>query len=210
MPALMKECATANPAPKLCSRLQRRSVQKAAVGIARRQTVILLSRFRPHAQKLFRHRCMLQLPFLPRMGRNSVALYYLWALVSGLRSAAMLLQNPLLARATVNSAPLPQASALLATCCSFCRGVELLGSCICWFALSVLVGCATHIHTFWSQVPTRWRLGQAEVRAKAPRRPGKVPLEKGYSQMDWLRLCRTHPDLAGVRGTGLLLCVLFY
>ena len=46
------------------------------------------------------------------------------------------------------------------------------------------------------------------MRAKAPRRPGKVPLEKGYSQMDWLRLCRTHPDLAGVRGSGLLLCML--
>ena len=25
----------------------------------------------------------------------------------------------------------------------------------------------------------------------------KVPLEKGYSPMDWLKLTRTHPDLAG-------------
>lgn len=25
----------------------------------------------------------------------------------------------------------------------------------------------------------------------------KVPFEKGYSQMDWMRLTRTHPDLAG-------------
>lgn len=25
----------------------------------------------------------------------------------------------------------------------------------------------------------------------------KVPFEKGYSQMDWLKLTRTHPDLAG-------------
>lgn len=33
------------------------------------------------------------------------------------------------------------------------------------------------------------------VRKPAPR--AKVPFEKGYSQMDWLKLCRTHPDLAG-------------
>ena len=25
----------------------------------------------------------------------------------------------------------------------------------------------------------------------------QIPLEKGYSQMDWMRLTRTHPDLAG-------------
>lgn len=31
---------------------------------------------------------------------------------------------------------------------------------------------------------------------KAPSRT-KVPFEKGYSQMDWLKLTRTHPDLAG-------------
>ncbi|KAK4414482.1 cytochrome domain-containing protein RLF [Sesamum alatum] len=32
----------------------------------------------------------------------------------------------------------------------------------------------------------------------APR--AKVPFEKGYSQMDWLKLTRTHPDLAGLNG----------
>lgn len=26
----------------------------------------------------------------------------------------------------------------------------------------------------------------------------KVPFEKGYSQVDWLKLTRTHPDLAGI------------
>lgn len=31
-------------------------------------------------------------------------------------------------------------------------------------------------------------------------RPGKIPLEKGYSQMDWMRLTNTHPDLAGRKG----------
>jgi cytochrome-b5 reductase len=36
------------------------------------------------------------------------------------------------------------------------------------------------------------------VRKPAPR--AKVPFEKGYSQMDWLKLCRTHPDLAGLNG----------
>ncbi|XVF33710.1 hypothetical protein REPUB_Repub17cG0191600 [Reevesia pubescens] len=28
----------------------------------------------------------------------------------------------------------------------------------------------------------------------------KVPFEKGYSQMDWLKLTQTHPDLAGLKG----------
>lgn len=32
-------------------------------------------------------------------------------------------------------------------------------------------------------------------RKAAPR--AKVPFEKGYSQMDWMKLTRTHPDLAG-------------
>jgi len=37
-------------------------------------------------------------------------------------------------------------------------------------------------------------------RKAAVRKPvarAKVPFEKGYSQMDWLKLTRTHPDLAG-------------
>lgn len=33
--------------------------------------------------------------------------------------------------------------------------------------------------------------------AKKPIPRAKVPFEKGYSQMDWLKLTRTHPDLAG-------------
>lgn len=32
---------------------------------------------------------------------------------------------------------------------------------------------------------------------KKPASRAKVPFEKGYSQMDWLKLTRTHPDLAG-------------
>ncbi|KAJ7949207.1 Cytochrome b5 domain-containing protein [Quillaja saponaria] len=36
------------------------------------------------------------------------------------------------------------------------------------------------------------------VRKPAPR--AKVPFEKGHSQMDWLKLTRTHPDLAGLKG----------
>lgn len=34
--------------------------------------------------------------------------------------------------------------------------------------------------------------------AKKPVVRAKVPFEKGYSQMDWLKLTRTHPDLAGI------------
>ncbi|GAB2210726.1 hypothetical protein Droror1_Dr00016009 [Drosera rotundifolia] len=33
-----------------------------------------------------------------------------------------------------------------------------------------------------------------------PKARAKVPFEKGYSQMDWLKLTRTHPDLAGLEG----------
>ncbi|XP_020234705.1 cytochrome b5 domain-containing protein RLF isoform X1 [Cajanus cajan] len=36
--------------------------------------------------------------------------------------------------------------------------------------------------------------------AKKPTVRAKVPFEKGYSQMDWLKLTRTHPDLAGLKG----------
>ncbi|WMV10791.1 hypothetical protein MTR67_004176 [Solanum verrucosum] len=36
--------------------------------------------------------------------------------------------------------------------------------------------------------------------ARKPVARAKVPYEKGYSQMDWLKLTRTHPDLAGLKG----------
>ncbi|EEF44603.1 flavohemoprotein B5/b5r, putative [Ricinus communis] len=39
---------------------------------------------------------------------------------------------------------------------------------------------------------------KASTKKPAPR--AKVPFEKGYSQMDWLKLTRTHPDLAGLNG----------
>ena len=35
------------------------------------------------------------------------------------------------------------------------------------------------------------------LKARKPITRTKVPFEKGYSQMDWLKLTRTHPDLAG-------------
>ncbi|XP_058073693.1 cytochrome b5 domain-containing protein RLF-like [Magnolia sinica] len=36
-----------------------------------------------------------------------------------------------------------------------------------------------------------------------PRKPAvrvKIPFAKGHSQMDWLKITRTHPDLAGLKG----------
>lgn len=37
----------------------------------------------------------------------------------------------------------------------------------------------------------------ADVQAKGlPARPGKVPLEKGYSQLDWMRVSKNE-DMAG-------------
>lgn len=48
-----------------------------------------------------------------------------------------------------------------------------------------------------SSVPT----SQKQIKpAKKPAARAKVPFEKGYSQMDWLKLTRTHPDLAGLKG----------
>ncbi|KQJ83301.1 cytochrome b5 domain-containing protein RLF [Brachypodium distachyon] len=35
---------------------------------------------------------------------------------------------------------------------------------------------------------------------KKPAARAKVPFEKGFSPMDWLKLTRTHPDLAGLKG----------
>ncbi|KAM3358380.1 cytochrome b5 domain-containing protein RLF [Capsicum galapagoense] len=43
----------------------------------------------------------------------------------------------------------------------------------------------------------------SQKQIKPARKPvvrAKVPFEKGYSQMDWLKLTRTHPDLAGLKG----------
>uniref|UniRef100_A0A2P2KT05 Cytochrome b5 heme-binding domain-containing protein n=1 Tax=Rhizophora mucronata TaxID=61149 RepID=A0A2P2KT05_RHIMU len=36
--------------------------------------------------------------------------------------------------------------------------------------------------------------------SRKPTARAKVPFEKGYSQMDWLKLTRTHSDLAGLKG----------
>lgn len=41
------------------------------------------------------------------------------------------------------------------------------------------------------------KLPEEKNSAKKPVVRAKVPFEKGYSQMDWLKLTRTHPDLAG-------------
>ncbi|TKY67970.1 Cytochrome b5 domain-containing protein RLF [Spatholobus suberectus] len=44
------------------------------------------------------------------------------------------------------------------------------------------------------------KLPEQRNSAKKPTVRAKVPFEKGYSQMDWLKLTRTHPDLAGLKG----------
>ncbi|XP_051123859.1 cytochrome b5 domain-containing protein RLF [Andrographis paniculata] len=41
---------------------------------------------------------------------------------------------------------------------------------------------------------------EPKVSTKKPVPRAKVPFEKGYSQMDWLKLTRTHTDLAGLKG----------
>ncbi|XP_045786170.1 cytochrome b5 domain-containing protein RLF isoform X1 [Trifolium pratense] len=44
------------------------------------------------------------------------------------------------------------------------------------------------------------KLPEQKSSVKKPTVRAKVPFEKGYSQMDWLKLTRTHPDLAGLKG----------
>ncbi|OVA05146.1 Cytochrome b5-like heme/steroid binding domain [Macleaya cordata] len=50
-----------------------------------------------------------------------------------------------------------------------------------------------------SKVPVKSSEEQ-RISTKKPIVRAKVPFEKGYSQMDWLKLTRTHPDLAGLKG----------
>uniref|UniRef100_A0A0E0E9C8 Cytochrome b5 heme-binding domain-containing protein n=1 Tax=Oryza meridionalis TaxID=40149 RepID=A0A0E0E9C8_9ORYZ len=47
---------------------------------------------------------------------------------------------------------------------------------------------------------TQSNLSSQPKPSKKPAARAKVPFEKGYSQMDWLKLTRTHPDLAGLKG----------
>lgn len=47
---------------------------------------------------------------------------------------------------------------------------------------------------------TRNGVKEQKPAIKKPAVRAKVPFEKGYSQMDWLRLTRTDPDLAGLKG----------
>ncbi|KAF9665703.1 hypothetical protein SADUNF_Sadunf16G0151200 [Salix dunnii] len=44
------------------------------------------------------------------------------------------------------------------------------------------------------------KFDEKKVSARKPVARSKVPFEKGFSQMDWLKLTRTHPDLAGLKG----------
>ncbi|CAN6446393.1 unnamed protein product [Victoria cruziana] len=41
---------------------------------------------------------------------------------------------------------------------------------------------------------------QVDEKKKKPVQRAKVPFEKGFSQMDWLKVTRTHPDLADLKG----------
>ena len=43
------------------------------------------------------------------------------------------------------------------------------------------------------------KFDEKKVSARKPVVRSKVPFEKGFSQMDWLKLTRTHPDLAGIK-----------
>ncbi|XP_004307220.1 PREDICTED: cytochrome b5 domain-containing protein RLF [Fragaria vesca subsp. vesca] len=65
-------------------------------------------------------------------------------------------------------------------------------------SLSVTVIDASSTNEY-SQFPKKAPSGDGGKSAK-PTARAKVPFEKGYSQMDWLKLTRTHPDLAGLQG----------
>ncbi|BBN04415.1 hypothetical protein MPTK1_3g04390 [Marchantia polymorpha subsp. ruderalis] len=53
---------------------------------------------------------------------------------------------------------------------------------------------------FAAPPPPASTAAQVEVQKAKPQARNKVPLEKGYSQMVWLRLMQTEPDLAGLKG----------
>ncbi|KAM6595039.1 hypothetical protein CsatA_002742 [Cannabis sativa] len=48
--------------------------------------------------------------------------------------------------------------------------------------------------------PSKQRVSGDVGKIKKPAARAKVPFEKGYSQVDWLRLTQTHPDLADLKG----------
>ena len=89
-------------------------------------------------------------------------------------------QNPLLAGATVNDLSAP-------------AGGDDTRASSATAAAAEGEGMGAELST---QLPAPTRHGRL---AGAPRR-AKVPFEKGYSQMDWVRLTQTHKDLAGLGG----------
>ena len=53
------------------------------------------------------------------------------------------------------------------------------------------------------------KLPEEKNSKKKPTARAKVPFEKGYSQMDWLKLTRSHPDLAGLFSETFTILVIF-
>lgn len=62
------------------------------------------------------------------------------------------------------------------------------------------VGSLSFTVTDSSSKPSNESSSSEILKSKKPITRTKVPFEKGYSQMDWLKLTRTHPDLAGLKG----------
>lgn len=60
---------------------------------------------------------------------------------------------------------------------------------------------------FAAPPPPASTAAQVEVQKAKPQARNKVPLEKGYSQMVWLRLMQTEPDLAGRLFSQFSICV---
>ena len=131
VPALIEKCATANPAPAACSCPQRKSMRRAAVGIARRQTLTLLLLFRPRAQGLSRHRCLLQLPFPPRPAEQLCCGPWTEKRCLMLQEPAPGASDTELSTVAAGKRPVGH---LLCSCQDF-----LVERCTFWFALSLLV-----------------------------------------------------------------------
>lgn len=110
----------------------------------------------------------------------------------------LLLQNPLLASATVVEASSRQAGDASTSSSSFTFSVPKpvhVGLLLpCNVLLCTLDICTSGIGLYTSGYDLGICLLQ--LAPKVATRPGKIPLEKGYSQMDWLRLSKTL-DLAG-------------
>ncbi|KAI3431757.1 hypothetical protein D9Q98_004799 [Chlorella vulgaris] len=104
-------------------------------------------------------------------------------------------KNPLLAAATVTDRSLPAARGTATEPAAAAQAGAAEGSASPAAAAAAAAAAGQDMGGLLAKPVA---LSRHQRIVPAPRR--KVPFEKGYSQMDWVRLTQTHPDLAGLAG----------